>query len=114
MDETITAANVIQNVTLHVRKDFQGKLGNTDEIAFNYYLGGEKNYLDQIREVRYVRNHNAFIEFQDNTYQSSIDRSSNFNFKGYQWGYINDVYVTIILKDGSNSERVLKDIIYDN
>ncbi len=110
-----TAAEIIKNVELHVRKDRSDKFPNDNEqFAYHYYLVGGKKYLNAVREARYVRNHKSFWEYKNKTYQSSTDYNNNFDYKGYQWGNIDDTFLTIITKDGSVSETILKTIKYDN
>jgi hypothetical protein len=110
--EKVIPANILSTISVHVRKDASDKLGQ--QIAYNYYLKGSKAMLDAIQEVRYVRNHNTFYEFQNSTYQASNDRNSAFNYKGYQWGFIQSVYLTLILKDGTTTSMVQKNLVYDN
>ncbi|MFZ6014376.1 MAG: hypothetical protein ACOYXT_28815 [Bacteroidota bacterium] len=108
---TENADSILSGLTLHVKRDFNARQG--DLIAFNYYLQGPDQYLDQIHEVRYVRNHKTFPEFAG-SYQASRTRTSNFNFSSYQWGQIENTFVTIVLVNGSMSKRMLLKIVYDN
>ena len=107
-----TANDVLNAVTLHVRKDANDKMGE-NAIAYNYYLEGDSKMLDQIQEVNYQRNHPSFQEY-NKFYQKSANRSKNFMFKGYQWGYIETVNVYLIMKDQTKSDVILKTIVYDN
>lgn len=110
-----TAEDVAKNITLHVRLDNtdRKRFTNGTQVAYHYYLAGPQDILDAVQEVRYVRNHDSFYEYIEDTYQSSMDRKSNFDYKGYQWGYISDTYVTVVLKDGTISEKRLYKINYD-
>lgn len=107
------SANEILNLlTLRVKKDFNDKMGE-NAIAYTYYLEGDPNMLDQIQEVNYQRNHKSFQEY-NKSFKKSADRSTNFSFKGYQWGYIETVNVYLLMKDQTKSDVVLKTIVYDN
>lgn len=107
-----TANDVLNAVTLHVRKDANDKMGE-NAFAYHYYLEGDSKMLDQIQEVNYQRNHPSFQEY-NKFYQKSANRSKNFAFKGYQWGYIETVNVYLIMKDQTKSDVILKTIVYDN
>lgn len=107
----ITPEMVLQNVQLRISIDESDKHG--EQVAHNYYLSGPTIYLDAIKEVRYRRNHYTFPEFKTNSYQVSTDKSSNFIFSSYQWGYINDTYVKVILNDNRASNYQLFQIHYD-
>lgn len=107
-----SANDVLNAVTLRVKKDFNDKMGE-DVFAYTYYLEGDSKLLDQIQEVNYQRNHQSFKEY-NKFYQKSSARSKNFSFKGYQWGYIETVNVYLILKDQTKSDVILKTIVYDN
>jgi hypothetical protein len=111
----ISADKIIQGLTLHGKWDRSDQMAfnNGTQYAYHYYLTGDDAYLDEIKEVRYVRNHATFYEVQNNTYQSSQDRASGFDYKGYQWGYINTVYVTVVLKDGTISPKTLVNLTFD-
>jgi len=108
----LNANEILSSVTLHVKKDFNDKMGN-DEIAYLYYLEGEGQMLDQIQEVNYQRNHHSFQEYKKFFFKSN-DRSKNFSFKGYQCGYIETVSVYLLMKDQTKSDVVLKKIVNDN
>ncbi|MBL7968383.1 MAG: hypothetical protein JNK09_15370 [Prolixibacteraceae bacterium] len=107
-----TANDVLNVVTLRVKKDFNDKMGE-NAFAYTYYLEGDSKFLDQIQEVNYQRNHPSFQEY-GKFYQKSSNRSKNFAFKGYQWGYIETVNVYLIMKDQTKSDIILKTIVYDN
>lgn len=107
------ANEVLNSLTLHVKKDFNDKMG-TDAIAYFYYLEGDSKILDNIQEVFYQRNHESFYEVKNKSFIKTADRQNNFSFKGYQWGYIETVYVYLVMKDQSKSEVILKTIVYDN
>ena len=107
-----TANEAINSLSLHVKKDFNDKMG--DAIAYSYYIVGDSKILDNIEEVSYQRNHNSFSEYKNKSFIKSVARELNFSFKGYQWGYIETVYVYVVMKDKSKSEAILKTIIYDN
>ena len=106
------ANEVVNSLSVHVKTDDSDKMG--DAIAYFYYLDGESAALDQIAEVNYQRNHESFQEFKSKSYKKSRERGSNFLFKGYQWGFVENVYVYMVMKDNSKSDVVLKTIVYDN
>jgi hypothetical protein len=107
-----TANDALNAVSLRVKKDFNDKMGE-NAFAYTYYLEGDSKFLDQIQEVNYQRNHPSFQEY-NKFYQKSSNRSKNFAFKGYQWGYIETVNVYLIMKDQTKSDIILKTIVYDN
>ncbi len=108
----ISAGSILDTIVLRVKKDFGDKHGS--QSAYHYYISGPADYLNMIKEVHYTRNHNSFPEFSSNSFVTGADRSNNFDYTGYQWGYITTAYVSIELKNGSTSQRVLKTINYDN
>ncbi len=106
------ADNIASSLAVHVKIDENDKSGQA--VAYSYYIEGESNMLDNIREVNYQRNHESFHEFKSKSFIKSASRAKNFSMKGYQWGYVETVYVYIVLKDNSKSGTVLKTIVYDN
>jgi len=106
------ANKVINSLTIHVKNDGNDKMG--DAIAYFYSINGDSKVLDNIAEVNYQRNHTSFLEFRNKSFKKSTTRENNFSFKGYQWGYIETVYVYVVMKDKSKSEVILKTIVYDN
>jgi outer membrane protein assembly factor BamD (BamD/ComL family) len=111
-EPTITADEIVNNVSIHVKINQNDKDG--DMTAYTYSLQGDSKYLDAIKEVRYVRNHDSFPEYKNNTYVSCTNRIHNFSFKSYQWGFIKTTYITIITKDNTRSEQTLLNLIYVN
>jgi len=108
-----TAGDAVNSLSVHVKKDFNDRMG-ADAIAYFYYVDGDSKILDNIQEVFYQRNHESFYEVKNKSFIKTDDRQNNFSFKGYQWGYIETVYVYVVMKDKSKSEVILKTIIYDN
>jgi hypothetical protein len=106
------ANEIVNSISIHVRKDFSDKTG--DAVAFYYFVDGENDLLENIEEVNYQRNHSTMKEFKSKSFVKSADKSANFSFKAYQWGTIQSVSIYIMLKDGTQSLTVLKDIVYDN
>lgn len=106
------ANEVVNSLTIHVKNDANDKMG--DAIAYFYSVDGDSKVLDNISEVNYQRNHTSFLEFKNKEFKKSATRDNKFSFKGYQWGYIETVYVYVVMKDKSKSDVILKTIVYDN
>ncbi|MEI6946210.1 hypothetical protein V9K67_03340 [Paraflavisolibacter sp. H34] len=109
---TLSAAQVLNDVQVHVRRDPGDLYGQ--QTAYHYYLTGSKASLDAIQTAYYKRNHNTFDEYPGAGAKQSTDRSSNFDFKAYQWGSIRSAYLSVTLHSGETSPRVLKTLNYDN
>lgn len=108
----ISAAGVLQKLEVRVRTDASDT--RNSKIAYLYSISAPSKDLNAISEVRYQRNHPNFpLENTFAKYSSSTDRGSNFSFKGYQGIRIQSVFVTIVMKDGTTSERTLKPIVYE-
>ncbi len=111
--EAVYDANAVADALIvHVKKDFNDKMGET--ISYQYYIEGDGKMLDNIEEVYYQRNHKTFSEFKDKSFRKSATRVNNFSFEGYQWGSVETVYVYVVMKDKTKSEVILKTIVYDN
>jgi hypothetical protein len=107
------ANEILNSLSIHVKKDFNDKMGD-DAIAYLYYAEGDNKILDNIEEINYQRNDISFAEYKNKSFKKSVNRTNNFSFKGYQWGLIETVFVYVVMKDKSKSGIILKTIVYDN
>lgn len=108
----LTANEVANVLTVHVKKNFNDKMG--EAISYRYYLEGDNKILDNIAEVYYQRNNQAFSEFKDKSFRKSVTRVNNFSFEGYQSDSAETVFIYVIMKDKTKSAAILKTIIYDD
>jgi len=107
-----SADEILDLVMIEVYIDETDKTKSQKQKAYRYSIYSEEEVLDQIDEVRYIRNHSSFSEMANNTYQAAYDRESNFEFSGYQWGSVNTAYLSIVTIDGDISAFAKKELYY--
>lgn len=115
--EVITAADIVRNITVKVSKATINKSVGTIKMVlhnYSYSLAGADKYLNNTKEVRYVRIDPSAEEYKKNTYISSTQRGTNFQIQQIQMADIKSVYVTIVASDGSISDKQLKGVVFQN
>ena len=111
---SLSAKEIMDLITVEVKIDYDNP--NKDKLyPFNYYLSAEPQLLDRIETANYIRDHHTFPEAKKkDKFISKYDRTTSFSFKSYQWGWINNVILNIVLLDGNESGWIRKKIDYVN
>ncbi|MEM8893348.1 MAG: hypothetical protein AAGC88_02150, partial [Bacteroidota bacterium] len=104
--------DIVSQLSIQVYIDNNDKSKSGKQKAYRYSLEAPSSVLDQVKEARYIRNHNTFSEKANNTYQAGYSRGNNFEFSGYQWGGVKTTYLSVVTVGGEQSDWILKDLVY--